>query len=106
MVIQDDSDCRLLVLAVIQQAINDAHSTNRYKKLDAICWLLTGAPELLDEMNVDFDTQMWRRWVLAGCKKRGHFSARTPRTRIPSIQGVHYAGMVVIPVGEREVVLA
>ena len=76
----------MLVLAIISQATEDAKSRNLLKRIDAVVWLLWGAPTYLDLMNVEYNHKEWQSWILEGCQKRKKQSRS--RARDPNIAGV------------------
>jgi hypothetical protein len=88
MFIRNKEGCRLLVLAIINQATKEVKSRDRLKKWDAMWWLLWDALAYLDLMNVEYNHWEFQRWVLEGCPR--HNKKPGPRSKViePSIAGV------------------
>jgi hypothetical protein len=67
---------RLLILAVIERAVQDYRKELRSKNPDVCAieelfdWLILDAPVYFDWANVELDRQWWMGYVEEGCKKQ------------------------------------
>lgn len=84
---------RLLVLAVIRQAIWDLHSPDKLKRLDAYLFLLDDVPTWLDELGIDFDPPSWCKWVDSGCPRHAKAARARVKSR-PQVLGVKFGSLV------------
>ena len=65
----ENNSVRLLSMAVVDRAIQDAHDRDPIMRVDALTWLYHQAPIWLDDIGLTYDLQAWRAWVRAGCPR-------------------------------------